>query len=258
VVSDRPPFDLTGQVALVTGASGAIGSQLVAELVRRGAAIVAVDIEDGSGVVRAISELGGESMSITADLRDETDAARAAADALAWRGRIDVLVNMVGIYYNVPRVPFWEIGADVWDDMIRSNMRTVFLSCKAVSGPMREARRGRIVNVSSNVAVFGMGNFMHYVAAKAAIVGMTRSMARELGPFGIAVNAVAPGLVHTERGEGELTPEYLQAVVNGQMLPSPIQVSDVVHAVAFLSSDESRLITGQTLLVNGGAVVGSF
>jgi NAD(P)-dependent dehydrogenase (short-subunit alcohol dehydrogenase family) len=142
--------------------------------------------------------------------------------------------------------------------MIGSNMRTTFLACKAVSVPMRAAGRGRIVNVSSNVSVFGMSNFMHYAAAKAALVGMTRSMARELGPFGVAVNAVAPGLVNTTRSQGELAPEYLQAVVNGQCLRSPIEVSDVVHAVAFLSSDESRLITGQTLLINGGAAMGSF
>lgn len=258
MVSVGPPFAMTGQVAMVTGASGAIGSKLVLELASRGAAIVAVDLDDGEGVVKSITDAGGEAISIVADLRDEAAVSRAVDEAVRWQSRIDVLVNMVGIYYEIPRVPFWEISGDVWDDMIQSNMRTVFLACKAVSEPMREAGRGRIVNVSSNVSVFGMGNFMHYVAAKAAVVGMTRSMARELGPFGIAVNAVAPGLVHTEKGKKELAPEYLQAVVDGQMLRTPIEVSDVVRAVAFLSSDESRIITGQTLLVNGGAAVGSF
>ena len=258
MVAIGAPFSLSGQVAVVTGASGEIGSQVAIELARRGAAIVAIDMKDGQSVVNDIVHAGGEAMSVVVDLRVDTETERGVARALEWRGRIDVLVNMVGVYYDVPRVPFWEIDGDRWDSMIQSNLRTVFLACKAVSGTMREAGRGRIVNVSSNVSVFGMGNFMHYVAAKAGVVGLTRSMARELGPFGVAVNAVAPGLVRTRLGEAELSPDYLQSVVNGQMLRQPIEASDVVNAVAFLSSEESRLITGQTILVNGGATAGPF
>ncbi|HVB70488.1 MAG TPA: SDR family NAD(P)-dependent oxidoreductase [Acidimicrobiales bacterium] len=253
-----PPLPLADQVALVTGASGAIGSHLAVELARRGAHVVAIDLLDTKSVVARITSEGGRAIGIEADLRDEVMVNRAFDEALAWRGRVDVLVNMVGVYYDIPRVPFWEIDVEVWDDMICSNVRTVFLCCKAASAPMRQAGRGRIVNVSSNVSVFGMVNFMHYVAAKAAVVGMTRSMARELGPFGVAVNAVAPGLVRTPNAVAELAPAYLQAIVDGQMLRTPIEIGDVVNAVAFLACDESRVVTGQTLLVNAGAMAGSF
>lgn len=249
---------MTDQVAFVTGANGAIGSALARALASRGAAVVAVDIAEGADVVGSITDAGGDAVGLVADLRDEQAVDEAVDEALRWRGRIDILVNMAGIYYGVPRVPFWEIDGDTWDQVVASNMRTAFLTSRVVSAPMRDAGRGRIVNVSSNVSVFGMANFMHYVAAKAALVGMTRSMARELGQFGVAVNAVAPGLVRTARGEEELAPEYWEVVVNGQCLRTPIEVDDVVHAVVFLSCDESRLITGQTLLVNGGASMGSF
>ncbi|MGH3470458.1 MAG: SDR family NAD(P)-dependent oxidoreductase, partial [Nocardioidaceae bacterium] len=139
-----------------------------------------------------------------------------------------------------------------------SNVRTAFLCAKAVSAPMREARSGRIVNVSSSTAAFGMADFLHYVTAKAGIVGMTRSMARELGPYGVAVNAVAPGLVRTERGVADLGADYFERVAAGQCLREPIEIDDVCEAVKFLASGSARMITGQTLLVNGGASMGPF
>jgi 3-oxoacyl-[acyl-carrier protein] reductase len=249
---------LTGEVAVVTGASGAIGSVLARALAQRGAAVAAVDVVPPDDVVESVVAGGGAALGIVADLRDAQAADAAAAQVVEWRGRVDVLVNMAGIYYGVPRIPFWEIDLDTWEEVVQGNMRTAFLASRSFSAPMREARRGRIVNVSSNVSVFGMGNFLHYVAAKAALVGMTRSMARELGDLNIAVNAVAPGLVHTEKTAAGTSPEYLQVVVNGQCLKQPLLVEDVVNAVLFLTCSESRLITGQTLLVNGGASMGAF
>lgn len=254
----RDSSSMAGQVAVVTGASGAIGSALCHALAARGAAIAAVDIVPPDAVVDAIGAAGGEALGIVADLRDAPAAESAVARVLDWRGRVDVLVNMAGVYYGVPRIPFWEIDPDTWEAVVAGNMRTAFLASRAFSAPMRAAGGGRLVNVSSNVSVFGMGNFLHYVGAKAALVGMTRSMARELGPFNIAVNAVAPGLVHTDKTTADNSPEYLQVVVNGQCLKKPIEVADVVHAVLFLTCEESRLITGQTLLVNGGASMGAF
>jgi 3-oxoacyl-[acyl-carrier protein] reductase len=244
---------LQGQVAVVTGAAGAIGSATATELAEMGAAVACMDLVDATATAE---RFGG--LAVQADLTDEQAVAAAVETVMGWSGQLDILVNMAGLYYGVPRVPFWEIEAGTWDAVVDSNLRTAFLCSKAASAPMRAAGRGRIVNVSSNVSVFGMANFMHYVSAKAALVGMTRAMARELGPFGIAVNAVAPGLVRTPKGTEELAAPYWDTVVAGQCLRSPIEVADVVHAVVFLSSPRSRMVTGQTLLVNGGASMGPF
>lgn len=248
----------TDQVVIVTGAAGHIGAACAEELARQGAIVGCLDVADPAQVVERIAGAGGHALGAAVDLRDEESTRAAAGDIATKYGRIDALINMAGIFYGVPRVPFWEIDVTTWNTVIESNLRSAFLATKAVSGPMRTASRGRIVNVSSSVAAFGMANFLHYGSAKAGIVGMTRGMARELGPFGIAVNAIAPGLVHTKRTQGELSADYLDSVVNGQCLRTPIKVDDVVNAVLFLASEASRVITGQTLLVNGGAAMGAF
>ena len=265
---------LSGQVAVVTGAAGAIGSAVAAELQARGAQLACVDVAVTQNITRRIAEAaaaegcGGansepgasdaEVLAISADLTDEDAVSGAIARVVDERGGVDILVNMAGLYYGVPRVPFWEIDTATWDSVVDSNLRTAFLCARAVAPHMRAVGSGRVVNVSSNVSAFGMANFMHYVSAKAALVGMTRAMARELGPSGIAVNAVAPGLVRTPQGTAELAPEYWDTVVGGQCLRMPIEIRDVINAVAFLACAQSRMITGQTLLVNGGATMGAF
>lgn len=171
-------------------------------------------------------------------------------------GRIDVLVNNAGLFAGIERRPFWEIDLDEWERVVGINVRSVFLCSRQVAAPMRAAGSGRIVNIASNVITWGMPNFMHYVASKAAVVGMTRSMARELGPSGIAVNAVAPGLVTTEITEQTMPEEYRRQVAQGQCLQEAIVPSDIAEAVAYLAGPAARMVTGQTLLVNGGATMG--
>lgn len=251
-----PLFD--NQVAVVTGAAGAIGSAVAAEFAASGAAVACLDLADPAAVTQSLVDSGADALGVKADLTAEAEVEGALGQIMERWGRVDVLINMAGLYYSVPRVPFWEIDPATWDLVITSNVRTAFLCARAVAGPMRAAERGRIVNVSSNVSAFGMANFMHYVSAKAAIVGMTRAMAREMGPSGVAVNAVAPGLVRTAKGSEELAQQYWDMVVAGQCLRSEIQIQDVVDAITFLASSRSRMITGQTLLVNGGATMGSF
>jgi 3-oxoacyl-[acyl-carrier protein] reductase len=248
--------ELGGQVAVVTGAARAIGRETAETLAARGASVVSIDVAASDATVAAIADAGGSAVSVVADVSDEAAVEDAFAQALEAFGRIDVLVNNAGVFAGVERRPFWEIPAEEWDALMAVNLRSVFLCSRAVSAPMREARRGRIVNIASNVITFGMANLMHYVASKAAVVGMTRSMARELGPFGVAVNAVAPGLVTTEITVETVSEEYRKLVAEGQCLTQAIVPADVASAVAYLAGPSARMVTGQTLLVNGGASMG--
>jgi 3-oxoacyl-[acyl-carrier protein] reductase len=248
--------DLAGTVAVVTGAARAIGKETAETLAARGASVVSIDVAPSDELVESVRSSGGVALGIEADVADEAQVQAAFGRVLDELGRIDVLVNNAGLFAGIERRPFWEIDAAEWDRLQAVNVRSVFLCSRAASAPMRDARSGRIVNIASNVTTFGMANLMHYVASKAAVVGMTRSMARELGPFGIAVNAVAPGLVTTEITAETVSAEYRDIVRKGQCLQEAIVPGDIAEAVAFLASPAARLVTGQTLLVNGGATMG--
>lgn len=251
-----PSVSLEGEVVVVTGAAGAIGSRLARDLAAAGASPVLVDRAPTAPLAAELAAQGHDALPLEVDLEDPARATEALSGAVGWKGRVDALVNMAGLYYAVPRVPFWEIDPETWDRVVTSNLRTAFVASRALAPAMIAERRGRIVNVGSNVAVFGMANFAHYLAAKAGIVGLTRGMSRELGPYGVAVNCVAPGLVRTERGVEELGADYFDQVAAGQCLRTPLLPEDVAAAVLWLLSPGSRMVTGQTLLVNGGATMG--
>lgn len=247
---------LADQVAVVTGGARAIGREICETLARQGATVVSLDLSDSAETVAAVEAAGGTALGIACDVTDEARVDAAVAEVVDRFGRLDVLVNNAGVFSTMKRGPFWEIDPDDWDLMMRVNVRSVFLVSKAASAPMREAGRGRIVNIASNVFVFGMPDFLHYVASKGAVVGITRGMARELGAYGIAVNAVSPGLVTTEITEETVPAEYRRQVAGAQPLAEPLVPSDIAEAVAYLAGPAARLVTGQNLLVNGGATMG--
>jgi 3-oxoacyl-[acyl-carrier protein] reductase len=247
---------LEGQVAIVTGGARAIGRAIAESLGGLGATVVSVDLASSAATVSAIESTGGSALSVEADVTDEAAVTDTVAQVLGSHGRIDVLVNNAGLFAGIERRPFWEIDVTEWEHVLGVNIRSVFLCSRAVSEPMRAAGRGRIVNIASNVVTFGMANLMHYVASKSAVIGMTRSMARELGTSGIAVNAVAPGLVTTEITTETVSAEYRELVAKGQCLQLPILPDDIAQAVTYLCSPAARMVTGQTLLVNGGATMG--
>ncbi|HET8894228.1 MAG TPA: 3-oxoacyl-ACP reductase family protein [Gaiellaceae bacterium] len=254
--TDPPPRELIGRVAVVTGAARAIGREIAETLAARGATIVSLDLAAADATIEAVEGRGATALALTVDVADAEAVESAFAKVLEAFGRVDLLVNNAGLYATLERRAFWEIPVDEWDRLMAVNVRSVFLCARSAAAAMREARQGRIINLASGVVSFGMANLMHYVASKAAVIGMTRSMARELGAYGISVNAVAPGLVTTEITKETVPEKYRRQVAEGQCLQEPILPADIAHTVAFLCSPAARMITGQTVLVNGGATMG--
>ena len=244
---------LDDKVAIVTGGARNIGAVYAGALAAEGARVVVADVLDGADTARSIREAGGEAVALEADVSREDDTLRMAQAAVDAFGRIDVLVNNAAIYLSINRRPFYEISAEEWDRVTAVNIKGVFLCAKAVLPHMRDQGGGRIINISSNTVMAGTPNFLHYVASKAALIGMTRSMARELGEFGINVNAIAPGLVEHE---GQTVPPEISASrVDARSIKRRQVPQDLTGAVLYLASSDSDFVTGQTLVVDGGNIV---
>jgi NAD(P)-dependent dehydrogenase (short-subunit alcohol dehydrogenase family) len=186
---------LGGKVAIVTGGARHIGAVYARRFASEGAAVVIADILDGDSIVRQIESSGGQALALKVDVSKEEDTQRMAAEAVRAFGRIDILVNNAAIFINIQRQPFYEITAEEWDRVSAVNIKGPFLCAKAVFPYMKEQKYGKVINISSSTAYWGTPMFLHYVASKAALVGMTRSLARECGEFGICVNASAPDQV---------------------------------------------------------------
>lgn len=242
---------LFGQVAVITGGAKGLGRRIMEDLAAQGAEVISIDLQDAKEVVDEIVCAGGKAKGFVADLTVEDQVLLAFKRVFERCGKIDILVNNAGLY-QVERRPFWEITLAEWEKLLAVNIRSVFLCCKAVSAFMRKAKTGRIINITSDCVSFGMPNLMHYVAAKTAVVGMTRSMSRELGDYGVCVNAVAPGLIATTTALDAIGEDVMNQVTAGQCIEKQIETADIASLVTYLSGQAGRLITGQTLFVNGG------
>ena len=244
---------LDGKVAIVTGGARNIGAVYAKTLAAEGTRVVVADVLDGSASAQAIRDAGGEAVSVEVDVSREDDTLRMAKTAMDAFGRIDVLVNNAAIYVSIQRRPFHEISAEEWDRVTAVNIKGVFLCAKAVFPHMRDQGGGRIINISSNTVMAGTPNFLHYVASKSALIGMTRSMSRELGSYGISVNAIAPGLVEHE---GQTVPPELSASrVSARSIQRRQTPEDLTGAVLYLAASDSDFVTGQTLVVDGGDIL---
>ncbi|TMB73317.1 MAG: 3-oxoacyl-ACP reductase FabG [Deltaproteobacteria bacterium] len=243
---------LAGKVAIVTGGARHIGAVYCRKLAAEGAAVIIADVLDGDKVVQEITAAGGRAMALKVDVSKEEDTIQMAAETVKTFGRIDILVNNAAIFINIQRQPFYEITAEEWDRVSAVNIKGPFLCAKAVFPQMKEQRSGKIINISSSTAFAGTPLFLHYVASKAALIGMTRSLAREVGEFGICVNAIAPGLV---QHEGQTAPkEFTEFQLKARSIKRLQTPEDLLGVLVYLASPDSDFVTGQTILVDGGGI----
>lgn len=239
--------DLAGETAVVTGAAQGIGRTISATLASRGAHVVVTDIQDGSETVATIEELDGTAEFREGDVTDEASM-RDVFEGLD----VDVLVNNAGYY--APLVgnlrQFDEIERDEWDRVLEVNTTGVFVVTKAALPQFNDG--GRVVNISSGVVLRGTPGFLHYVASKAAVIGMTRAMAAELGDRAIRVNAIAPGLTASDASLKIGEDRIESRAAEDQCLKRAIQPQDIADVIGFLAGHESEMMTGQVVNVDGG------
>lgn len=245
---------LADKVAVVTGASRGIGKEIALELARQGAKVVvnySGSEAKAAEVVNEIKALGQEAIAVQADVSDSNSVAEMAKQAVEAFGRLDILVNNAGITRDNLLMRMKE---DEWDSVINTNLKGVFNCTKAVSRQMMKQRFGRIINIASIVGVIGNPGQANYVAAKAGVLGLTKTTAKELASRNITVNAIAPGFITTD-----MTDQLSEEVRNEMLRNIPLsrfgEPKDIAAAVAFLASDNASYITGQTIQIDGGMVM---
>jgi NAD(P)-dependent dehydrogenase (short-subunit alcohol dehydrogenase family) len=245
-------LQLGGKIALVTGAGGAIGSAIAANLIAEGAIVHVADIDVRAANATA-ERLGSSARAVRMDVTIPADV-RQGVDAIAARdGTLDILVNNAGILKTASIV---DSTIEDWDEVCRANLSSVYYCSKAVLPVMLPRRYGKIINIASMSAAKAGGVFGNvlYGTTKAGVVAFTKGFARELAPHGINVNAIAPGLVETAMTRARLTPDVREQIVTAMPMRRLASVDDIACAVAFLASDVAAYITGDTLLVDGGCL----
>jgi NAD(P)-dependent dehydrogenase (short-subunit alcohol dehydrogenase family) len=241
---------LADRVAIVTGGAQGIGRAIAQRLHEEGATVVIADLQ---GHEQAAAELDG--LGVRVDVSQEADVAALAAAVLERYGRIDALVNNAGIYSSLVPKPFEEIDLAEWRKVYDVNVLGMFLATRAVVPAMRSAGFGRIVNIASGTPYKGVPFLLHYVTSKGAVVAMTRAVAKEVGADGILVNTVSPGFTMSDGVlANPVQVEKLQQIsLQGRVIQRDQFPGDIVGAVAFFCSPDADFITGQSLVVDGGA-----
>lgn len=247
-------MDLTGKVALVTGSSRGIGAAAALKLASAGADIIinyATSNKRADNIQKKIKEMGRKAIAIGADVSDFNSAAELVERSLAEMSRIDILVNNAGITRDNLLLRMKE---EEWDTVINVNLKGFFNCTKAVSRYMLKQRSGRIINITSVVGIMGNAGQANYAASKAGVIGFTKSVARELSPRGITVNAVAPGFIETDM-TGDLADKVKNKMLNSIPINRFGTQEDVANLICFLASDEAGYINGQVINVDGGMVM---
>lgn len=232
------------EVVVVTGAGGGLGRVYCRALAEAGWAVVAADLAE--------EEVEGAALSVAVDVSDRASTERLARAALERFGRIDALVNNAAVYSAIVKKPFEELEDEEWDRCFAVNVRGAWLCSRAVSPAMKERRRGKILNVSSMTVPTAPPGFAHYIASKAAVVGLTRALARELGPYGVNVNTLTPDYIAFDRDYDNRQPQMAPALAAQRVFEREQQPEDMVGTLLYLLGPGSDFVTGQDVWVNGG------
>lgn len=249
-------MQLNSKVVVITGAARGLGRAYAVAMAAEGAAILACDINDCNETAAEVKAAGGRIETAITDISDMESCQAMADAAVAAFGKIDVLVNNAALYATIKGARFEDLDEAQWDAVMNVNVKGLWQCCKAVVNPMRAAGGGSIINISSLAAVYGLPYGCDYAASKAAVIGMTRTMARELGKDSIRVNAVAPSAVMTEGTQeyfGEKFEKAKSVIAAGQVIPRNLETADLTGTLVYLASDASSFVTGQTHMVDGGS-----
>lgn len=250
-------MQLEGKVAIITGAARGIGQAYAQRFAAEGAAVVVGDILDTSQTVNLVKQAGGKVIGTHHDVTDMASCNAIAELAVEEFGSLSVLVNNAALYGDIVTGRFENLDEAQWDRVMNVNVKGVWQCCKAVVGPMRESGAGSIINVSTLAFVYGTPYAIDYAASKGAVIGITRVVARELGRDWIRVNAIAPTAVLTEATDhffGDKSERAKEVIAKSQTLQRNLEPEDLTGTVVWLASDDSKFVTGQTIMVDGGTV----
>lgn len=244
----------SGRTVLITGAGQGIGRRYAHRFAELGAAVVVADIQSDKvkNVASEVVSAGGKSLGVEVDVSSEVSVADMVRTVQDEFGSVDVLINNAAMFANLQVGPFEDISLATWETVLRINVTGAFLCSKAVSAVMREQKYGRIINVSSTAARQGAAGYLHYITSKEAVIGMTRGLARELGPDGITVNALLPAATLTEVERQSFTADKLDIAIAKQSIKRPSTPDDLADVAIFLGSDASSFVSGQSIIADGG------
>ena len=249
---------LAGKTAIVTGGAKGIGRHYSQALAAQGARVMIADIADGKKVATEITDLhgAGSAMSYTFDVADEASVERLVTETMARFGQIDILVNNAALYATLKPRDFDEWDIVTWDKVMAINVRGPYLMVRHVAPHMKARGTGKIINIASGAAYKGIPRMLPYVTSKGAMLAFTRSLSRELGAFGIAVNSLSPGYILSDTGLENAThvEEERIPVRNSRAFKRDGYPEDLLGALIFLASSDSDFVTGQSLVVDGGSV----